>query len=91
MIYKEDIDKIARLDNIDECFRLYKSKYAIKIFDLSKINKDSKAPLTEDSYYDEQRKTYVVTGEGKRASLELLALDNESFIKFAKLTILKNV
>lgn len=79
-----DVDKIKKVNYIDECFVLYQNKDYLKIFDFSKINIEYKDELAEDLYYDEEQAMSIPTGNGKYLSLEIVALDNNSFQKFAK-------
>ena len=80
-----DVDKIKKVNFIDECFVLYEKQNNLKIFDLDKINEEIDGiKLQEDTVYDEEQKKYIETGNGKCSNLHLLALDNNDFEKFAK-------
>lgn len=84
-ISEDEIKKITSLDNIDESFILYEDRINyININDLSKINESSRFNLMEDSYYDEKQEKEVLTGEGKVSKIQLKALDDASFKKYAK-------
>ena len=56
----------------------------MKIKDLSKINEIPYMELLEDAYYDEETGEYIETGEGKVTKLQIVALDDETFQKYAK-------
>ena len=79
-----DVDKIKRVNYIDECFVLYENYASLKIFDLDKINEIDEIGLIEDSIYDKEQKKYIPTGNGKYSGIYLEALDNDSFQKFAR-------
>lgn len=81
-----EINKILSLNSVKEHFELYrkdKGSY-LSIKELSKINLEDGMELEEDYYYDKEKGENISTGEGKTARLQLLALDNESFKKYAK-------
>ena len=80
---QSDIDKIVKLDNIEEWFVLYQNKKELRIFDLTKINDMAGMDLPEESYYDEEKEMSIPTGNGKYMGLQIVALDNNSFLKFA--------
>ncbi len=81
---QEDINKIKKISNIDEYFILYQYvKSSLKINDLSKINEIPGIELDTDGYYDEEKKEFISTGE-KVSSLEIVALDNNTFKKYVK-------
>ncbi len=79
-----DVDKIKRVNYIDEYFVLYENEKNLKIFDLDKINEIDGIELSEDVVYDEEQDTYIETGNGKCSNLRLLALDSNDFQKYAK-------
>ena len=79
-----DVDKIKKVGFIDECFVLYENGKNIRIFDLDKINQIDEIKLTEDVSYDEEQKKSIPTGNGRYSGLDIVALDNDSFQKFAK-------
>ena len=82
---EDDVQKIINCSNIEEYFSLYQTKENLKIFDLSKINKINGLDyLSEDGYYDEETKRFIESEKGKRASMEIVALDDISFQKYAK-------
>ncbi|MBP3635654.1 MAG: ABC transporter permease [Bacilli bacterium] len=81
------IEKILKLDNIDEYHVLYDSQGGLKIFDLSKVKINERTDgfeLPEDAYYDEELKQLVLTGKGKYITLEIIALDNNSYLEYLK-------
>ncbi len=79
-----DVDKIKKVNFIDECFVLYENQNNLKIFDLDKINEIDAIELSEDSVYDKEQQKYIPTGNGKYSGIRIEALDNDSFQKFAK-------
>ena len=79
-----DVDKIKKVNYIDECFVLYENEKNLKIFDLDKINEIEEIELSEDTIYDEEQKKSIPTGNGKCSNLQLFALDNNDFQKYAK-------
>ncbi len=79
-----DVDKIKKVNFIDECFVLYENEKNLKIFDLDKINEIDGIELSEDAVYNEEQKRIIPTGNGKCSNLHLLALDSNDFEKFAK-------
>lgn len=81
---QEEIEKITKLNNIDEYFILYQNANFLRIKDLSKINEIPGIDLEEDSYYNEEQEEYIQTGEGKMSALQILALDNVTFSKYVK-------
>lgn len=81
---EETVEKITSLNYIDESFVLYENQDYMKIKDLSKINEIPYMELLEDAYYDEETGEYVETGEGKVTKLQIVALDDETFQKYAK-------
>ncbi len=78
-----DVERIKRVNYIDKCFAIYEANQDLKIFDKEKINAIRGIRLEDDAVYDEERETYISTGE-KYSGLEILALDNEAFQKYAK-------
>lgn len=79
------LNQIKSSKNVEECFILYETanKDNIRIEDLTKINLEYTMDLSEDSYIDEKTNKRVYTGK-KYSSLEIKALDNESFKKYCK-------
>ena len=87
----EDMEKISSLDNIDEKYIVYwDDKNYIKIKDLDNIK--LKNSLTEEiaineetgeAYINETTGEPIYTGE-KYSSLQIMALDDESFKQYAK-------
>ncbi len=83
-ISEEDIEKIVNVDGVNEKYISYKCSKDLKIFDLSKINTEGGIlVVSEDARYDKEKGISVKTGKGKRACLEIIGLDNDSFIKYA--------
>lgn len=81
---QEEIEKIKKLNNIDEYFMLYEStNSSLKIYDLSKINEIEGIELEEDGYYDEEKQKFISTGE-KVSNLRLVALEDNTFRKYTK-------
>lgn len=80
----EDIDKIKKLNNVDEYFSMYQLDEYLKIFDMSKIVENPDLPLANDGHYDEQQDKYIETGRGKVANLQIVAYDTETFNKYLK-------
>lgn len=81
----DELDKLITLNNIDEFFILYESsKNYFRIWDLNKISKINQDILAEDHIYDEQLERSIPTGKGKYIDLEICALDDTSFRKYAK-------
>lgn len=81
---EETVEKITSLNYIDESFVLYENQDYMKIKDLSKINEIPYMELQEDGYYDEETGEFVESGEGKLTRLQIVALDDETFQKYAK-------
>ena len=79
-----DVDKIKKVNYIDECFVLYENEKNLKIFDLDKINEIDGVELSEDAVYDEEQKKTIPTGNGMCSNLRLLALNSNDFQKYAK-------
>lgn len=81
----DELDKLITLNNIDEFFILYESsENYFRIWDLNKISKINQDILAEDHIYDEQLERSIPTGKGKYIDLEICALDDTSFRKYAK-------
>ena len=79
-----DVDKIKKVNYIDECFVLYESEKNLKIFDLDEINEIEEIELSEDTVYDEEQKKSIPTGNGKCSNLKLIALDSNDFQKYVQ-------
>ena len=79
-----DVDKIKKVNYIDECFVLYENEKNLKIFDLDKINEIEEIELSEDTVYDEEQKKSIPTGNGKCSNLKLIALDSNDFQKYVQ-------
>lgn len=82
---KEDINKILSLEHIESYNILYNTESYIKIKDLSKIVEPpiDEIELLEDGYYNEETDEFISNGE-KYSGLEFVALDNQSFKRYAK-------
>ncbi len=80
IITEEAISKIEALDNIKERYILYGTIRGIKISDLNKINRIDETQ--EETVTDKNGNN--ISKSGKYISLQVLALDNESFKKYAK-------
>ena len=84
-----DVDKekvlkeIKNLNYIDQIYILYKTKDNLKISDLSKVNQLDGVELDKIEYYDENG-NFISIGEERVSTLNLVALDNDSFVKYAK-------
>lgn len=81
---EENINKTKKLNNIDELFLVYEAEEYLKIKDLSHIVEIPNIELEEDGYYDEETDEFIKTGEGKVSSLQILALDNDTYKKYVK-------
>lgn len=81
---QSDVDKIKKVNYIDECFALYENEKNLKIFDLDKINEIEEIELNEDSIYDKEQKRSIPTGNGKYSNLYLVALDSNDFQKYVQ-------
>ncbi len=80
---KADVDKIKKVNYIDESFESYEGNEFFKIFDTEKINKIDGIELISDEIDDEKQDTYIQSGE-KYSALKIVALDNASFQKYIK-------
>ncbi len=80
----EDIEKIKKLNNVDEYFAMYQLDEYLKIFDMSKIVENPDLPLANDGHYDEKQDKYIETGRGKVANLHIVGYDTETFNKYLK-------
>lgn len=81
---QESVEKITRLNDIEESFVLYENEEYMKIKDLSKVNEIPEIELMEDGYYDEETDEFISSGEGKISALQIVGLDNETFQKYLK-------
>ncbi len=80
----EDVEKIQKLNNINECFVMFQLDEYLKIFDMSKIVENPDLPLANDGYYDEEQNEWIETGRGKVANLQVVGYDTETFNKYLK-------
>ena len=71
---QEDVDKIKKLNNIDECFMVYANEKLLRINDLSKINEIEEIYFETDEQNDEE----------KYLGMRVVALDNETWNKYVK-------
>lgn len=80
---QEYIDKLRKIDTIDEVFLKYdSSRYEIRIFDLEHITKIPGIELIDEEQYDFEKQESIPTGRGKYSSVALMALDDYSFKKY---------
>ena len=79
----QEINDILAHQTIQNYSVLYMAEETYHINDLSKINENDFFPLVEEGFYDEEKEEFVGNGE-KYASLQIVALDNQSFEKYAK-------
>lgn len=83
-ITENDIQKIKSLDTVDEIYILYGNYSSLKVKDLSKINTvEGIIELETEYYYEEGNDEPIYTGE-KLSNMMVVALDDESFKKYAK-------
>ena len=80
----ENVEKIKKLDNIDECYTLYENYEYIEIKDRSKIAERPGEKIEEGMYYDSIMGSYTVSGSGDEEiyRLMIVMLDDETFRKY---------
>lgn len=79
----DEINKIVSNQDVQNYSILYLAKNNYKIRDLSKINENEFLPLAEEGFYDEEKDEFIGNGK-KYASMQIVALDNESFEKYTR-------
>ena len=80
-----DIDRIQKLNYMDEKFALYEIKDNLEIYDIDKVNEiPGQIILTEGGYYDEEKEEFIPDGKGKRMEMNIVGLDAETFNKYLK-------
>lgn len=80
---EEEVNKIISHNTTKNYAILYEAKATYKIKDLSKINENKFSSLNEDGFYDEEKDKFISNGE-KYAGLEIIALDDKAFERYAK-------
>ena len=81
----KDIDRIQKLNYMDEKFALYEITDNFEIYDIDKVNEiPGQIILTEGGYYDEEKEEFIPDGKGKRMEMNIVGLDAETFNKYLK-------
>ncbi len=81
----KDIDRIQKLNYMDEKFALYEITDNLEIYDIDKVNEiPGQIILTEGGYYDEEKEEFIPDGKGKRMEMNIVGLDAETFNKYLK-------
>ena len=81
----KDIDRIQKLNYMDEKFALYEIADNLEIYDIDKVNEiPGQIILTEGGYYDEEKEEFIPDGKGKRMEMNIVGLDAETFNKYLK-------
>ncbi len=81
----KDIDRIQKLNYMDEKFALYEIADNFEIYDIDKVNEiPGQIILTEGGYYDEEKEEFIPDGKGKRMEMNIVGLDDETFNKYLK-------